>query len=98
MAMVKSYLTDLGLSDGEQAGILLTGHGQAYIDAAKFHKGEKTNVAVKKKVKKAPVVTKPGGARISPHTEALRKAEANHKKYGTPETALALRKARRNAA
>lgn len=98
MNMVREYLGDLGLTEAQQQGILLSGHGQVYLDAAKFHKGQKKNVAVAKQVKKAPVVTKPTGARVSPQSEALRKAEAQHKKYGTVETALALRKAKSNAA
>lgn len=99
MNMVRDYLSDvLQLTEEQQAGILLSGHGQAYIDAAKYHKGSKTNAAVKKKVKKAPVVTKPGGNNVSPKTEAIRRAEAAHKKYGTVETAYALRKAKSNAA
>ena len=98
MGMVRDYLNDLGLTEAQQQGILLSGHGQAYIDAAKFHKGSKKNVAVKKQVKKAQVVTKPGGTGVSPQIAAIEKAEKAHKKYGTIETAQALRKARSNAA
>lgn len=98
MSMVRDYLNDLGLTEAQQQGILLTGHGQAYIDAAKFHKGQKKNVAVAKKVKKTPVVTKPGGARVNPKIEALEKAKKAHAKHGTVETAMALRKAQSNAA
>ncbi len=98
MANVQTYLKSLGYTEEAQRGILLTGHGQIFIDAAKFHTQQNANAVIKKKVKKAPIVTKPGGARSSNSVTAIERAEKAHQKYGTVETALALRKAKRNAA
>lgn len=95
MSLVKSYLDSLGLSESKQKGILTNGHGQAYIDAARFHAGKKVNASIAKKVRKAPVVTKPSGASKSVAATKLEKAKANHRKFGTVETAMALRKAQK---
>jgi len=96
MNRVRDYLTDLGLSDEQQQGILLSGHGQAYLDASKFHKGEKSNAVVAKKVKKAPLVTKPRGqAKPSAQTE-YEAAKKAHKQVGSVDSAMRLRKATLN--
>lgn len=94
---VKKYLNDIGMLEAEQEGILLTGHGQVYIDQAKQHAKAKSNSATMKKVRKAPVVSKPGGQQKSVQHNELEVAQANHKKYGTVDTGVALRKAKRNS-
>jgi len=96
MTIVKSYLDDLGVPEQAQQGILTTGHGQAYIDAAKYHASKKSNASITKKVRKAPTVTKPSGASKSQAAKQLDAAIANHKKHGTTKTAFALRKAQQN--
>ena len=93
MAQVKAYLDHLNIPESQQMGILTTGHGQVYIDAAKAH-AAKTAKQVKK-VRKTKVVTKPSGVRKPTGSAELEAAQAAHKKYGTPQTALALRKAQR---
>lgn len=94
-AIVKSYLTGLGYTEAMMQGVLTTGQGQVFIDAAKYHAGKQSNAAITKKVRKAPVVTKPGGASKSTSMTNLEKARANHKKLGTVESGVALRKAQR---
>lgn len=91
--IVKNYLTGLGYTDAMMQGVLTTGNGQVFIDAAKYHASKSANAAITKKVRKAPVITKPGGASKSVATSNLEKAKANHKKFGTVESAMALRKA-----
>lgn len=93
--IVKTYLTGLGYTDAMMQGVLTTGQGQVFIDAAKYHASKKSNAAITKKVRQAPVVTKPGGAVRSGSVVDLDKARANHKKVGTVESGLALREAQR---
>lgn len=95
MTLVNSYLDGQGYSEDDKKGILNNGYGQVFIDAARYHAGKKASASLAKKVRKAPVVTKPGGASKSVATTNLDKAKANHKKYGTVETAMALRKAQK---
>ena len=94
---VKAYLDHIGMSDSEQKGILLSGHGQVYINQAKQHAKSKGNSATMKKVRKAPVVSKPGGVQKSVQHDELAVARANHKKIGSVDTGVALRKAIRNS-
>lgn len=93
MNNTKNYLTSLGYSEQAQRGILTAGHGQVFIDAAKYHMGKESNASIAKKVKKAPIVTKPGGAKVNPLTTELDAARKAHKARGTDKTAFALRKA-----
>ena len=95
MKQTENYLTSLGMDEEQQKGILLGGNGQIFIDAAKYHAGIKSNASIAKKVRKAPIITKPSGAGKSAATSQLEKARANHKKYGTAHTAVELRKAQR---
>jgi hypothetical protein len=95
MSMVMSYLDKLGYDDASKQGILTNGHGQVFLDAARFNASKKANASIAKKVRKAPTVTKPSGASKSQASLALEKAREHHKKVGTPESALALRKAQR---
>ena len=94
---VKKYLDHLGMSEEQQKGIFLSGHGQVYIERARQHAKSKANSATMKKVRKAPVVSKPGGQQKSVQHDELAVARANHKKIGSVETGVALRKAQRNA-
>jgi hypothetical protein len=93
MKVVNDYLNTLGYTEDMRKGILTNGNGQIFIDAAKYHVSKKSNAALSKKVRKAPVVTKPGGASKSVATTNLEKAKAAHREYGTIATAMALRKA-----
>lgn len=95
MTLITNYLVQSGVPENEQQGILVSGYGQAFIDAAKYRASEKSNSAIAKKVRLAPVVTKPGGASKSVSTTMLEKAKANHKKHGSVESATALRKAQK---
>ena len=95
MKLVEGYLTENGYSEAQQKGILLGGTGQVFIDAAKFHSNTKSNAAITKRVRKAPITTKPGQATTSTATRALEIAKENHKKSGTAQTAVELRKAQR---
>ena len=95
MAMVNTYLDGLGYTEATKAGILTSGQGQVFLDAARFHANKSSNASIKKKVRKVPVITRPGGASKSVATKALETARENHKRLGTPQTALALRKAQK---
>ena len=95
MKLVQDYLEYIKVPKERQEGLLVNGHGQAYIDAAKFHAGKQKNAAIAKKVRQAPVVTKPSGASKSNSTIALEKAIARHKKEASVQSAMALRKAQR---
>lgn len=94
---VEEYLNHLGMSETERNGLLVSGHGQVYIERARQHAKSKGNSATMKKVRKAPVVSKPGGQQKSVQHDELAVARANHKKIGSVETGVALRKAVRNA-
>ncbi len=96
LKQTEDYLLSLGMNEQEQKGILLGGYGQVFIDAAKHHASKKTNAAIVKRVRKAPVTTRPSGAGKSSNTITLEKARKNHKEHGTADTAVALRKAQRN--
>jgi hypothetical protein len=93
MKQVEDYLTGQGYTKEQQQGVLLGGNGQVYIDAAKYHSGKSSNAAILKKVRKAPITTKPSGASGSTSKRALDKARAEHKKYGSTHTAVKLRNA-----
>lgn len=95
IAIVNKYLDGIGYTEEMKVGVLTSGNGQVFIDAAKYHASQANNAAITKKVRKAPVVTKPGGVSKSTVTTELEKARANHKRLGTEETALALRRAQR---
>ena len=95
MKQVDEYLTHNGYTKEQQQGLLLGGNGQVYLDAAKYHSSKSSNAAILKKVRKAPITTKPSGASGSTSKRALDKAKADHKKHGTTHTAVALRNAQR---
>lgn len=95
MDMVLSYIDKLGYDEQTKQGLLVNGYGQVFLDAARFNASKQANASIAKKVRKAPTVTKPSGASKSQATTDLEKARAYHKKVGTPESALALRKAQR---
>lgn len=92
MSMVNDYLASQGYTAADQQEIVSARHWQAILDAARFNSGKKSNASIAKKVKKAPIVTKPGSASKSPVSLDLERAKSLHKKNGTVETALALRK------
>lgn len=95
ITMINKYLDTLDYTEEKKNDILMGGNGQVFIDAAKYHASKATNAAITKKVRKAPVVTKPGGVSKSTTTTELEKAIANHKRFGSVESGLALRKAQR---
>ncbi len=68
---------------------------QIMIDAARFQKISKSNAAVEKKVRKAPVTTKPRQAVQSGIHDKIEKAKAKLKRTGSMEDAVALKKLQR---
>jgi len=59
MAMVKAQLDKANISEQERGGMLITGYGQWIIDACRWRQSQEKVEAVKKKVVKIPVTTKP---------------------------------------
>lgn len=92
------YMVSKGFTQEDQESIGSSRVWEALLDASKSGDVQAKAAAIKKKVKRAPVVTKPGAGTKTVSQNEVQKAQANHKKYGTQETAIALRKARRNAA
>lgn len=89
---VTNYLDSLGMSPEEQQGILVSGHGQVYLDAAKAYARKDAPIA--KKARRAPMKAKSGGTSKSSAQVAVDKAEKAFKSKPTPENAHFLRKAR----
>lgn len=96
MKLVDEYFKRHEYTAEDQANIVTAREWNAIITAARAEgKSEKASTVVKK-LKQAPKMTKPGKP-STPVMSDLQKAQEQHKKYGTPQTALALQKAKRAA-
>lgn len=96
MNLVNDYLLKSGYTPEDQSNILSAKHWSAIIDAAKYKAGKQANAAIAKKVRKAPKLTKPEGARINSSQKTLQAAQERHSREGSVESAIALRKAQQN--
>jgi len=90
IALMTKYAESNGLTHDDISGFK-SGHFKLLLDAAKFNDGKTKNAAIAKKVRKAPVSTKPkAGAKSSIQTE-IQAAEARFKQTGKPDDAAKLR-------
>ena len=90
--LARDYLNELGVSEQEQAMIIDHRLWQAILDAARFRAAKKTGASVKKRVRKAPKVSKPSGAQKSSVQAELEKAKARLARTGSIEDALLVRR------
>jgi len=96
MALISAYATpDNGYTGEEVAGIQQAHHWQTILDAAKWRKSQESNAAIEKKVRKAPVTTKPKAAQVSSIQAKIKDAQAKLKQTGRMEDAQTLRKLKR---
>jgi hypothetical protein len=94
-ALMKQYALDAGYSDEEFAGLNRAHHMQTILDAAKFRQMNTKNAALEKKVRKAPVATKPRSGAAPTIRTQLDKAKARLKQTGSVEDAMAVKKLQR---
>lgn len=95
MSLVSSYAKSVGYSDDEIGGIQQAHHLLTLLDAAKYREGSKKNAALEKRVRKAPVVTKPRAATKANIQTKIEAAQAQLKKTGKYEDAVKLRQLKR---
>ena len=98
MTMLTDFARSSGYSDAEISGIEHSRHWQTLLKAAKFDALGKKNAAIEKKVRKAPVSTKPKQVQQTSLQAEIKKAEARLKKTGHSDDAIKLRQLRRKAA
>lgn len=92
MNLLQSYATKNGFSNEEIASIQSAHHWQTMLHAAKYEAQSKNNAAIEKKVRKAPVTTKP---RLQQQKSEIEKAKAAFKKNPTEANAIRLRQLKR---
>lgn len=98
MKLLTDFAQSNGYSDAEISGIQHSRHWQTLIKAAKFDALGKKNAAIEKKVRKAPVSTKPKQVQQTSLQGQIKKAEARLKQTGHSDDAIKLRQLRRQAA
>jgi len=91
MEMMQGYATNAGYSDEELVGVNQFHHYQTLLNAARWEKSQKSNASIAKKVRKAPVTTKPKQAQASSIQTQLEKAKARLKATGKAEDAVKVR-------
>lgn len=98
MNMLNDYFEKNGVTK-EQASVIGQSAAmvQAFIDAAKFKSINNDNAAIKKRVRKAPVSTKPKQQAGNKLADDIKKAEAQVKRTGRPEDFVKLRQLKRQA-
>ena len=97
IARTQEYALKNGYSNGELASITSAHHLQTLINAAKFESMGKSNAAIEKKVRKAPVSTKPKAAAQSRTVTDVKAAKAKFMKTGNNEDYVAYKKLARAA-
>lgn len=95
MNALQSYAAANGYTDEEISGISHARHWETLLKAAKFDLLQKKNSSIEKRVRKAPVTTKPKKASQTSLQEQIKKAEANLKRTGRAEDAVKLRQLKR---
>ena len=98
MTMLTDFARSEGYSDAEISGMRLSRHWITLLKAAKFDALGKKNAAIEKKVRKAPVSTKPKQVQQTSLVAEIKKAEAKLKQTGHSDDAIKLRQLRRKAA
>ncbi len=94
MTMIQGYAKTQGYSNEEIQGIQSAHHWQTLLDAARFQALGKKNAVIEKKVRKAPVSTRPKAAVI---TSELVKAQKAFKSNPSVDNAVKLRKIKRQS-
>ena len=98
MKMLTEYAQSEGYDDAEISGLTRKRHWQTLIKAAKFDALGVKNAAIEKKVRLAPVSTKPKQVQQTSLQGEIKKAEARLKQTGHSDDAIKLRQLRRKAA
>lgn len=94
MDLIQTYATDAGYSNDELKATVHAHHFQTLLDAAKYQKAKVSNAAIVKKVRLAPVTTKPRATVNNSEIEAARKV---FKENPNDINAVALRKLQRKS-
>ncbi len=81
MSIIESYLSSMGYTPEETAGITSAKHWMTILDAARFKSKASKGDALKKKLKKAPVVTKPKGGSGKIASDLDRQIKAAENKF-----------------
>ena len=95
MALTQSYALKNGYSNDELSGLTSAHHLQTLINAAKYEKLQLGNAAIEKKVRKAPVSTRPKAQTKSHITSDIAAAKAKFKKTGANGDYVKLRQLER---
>ncbi len=95
MAAISEAGKALGYSDAELQGINQARHFEALILAGRAIKSSRSNAAIEKKVRKAPVTTKPRAATSSNLQTQIKQAQARLKETGSTDDAVKLRQLKR---
>ena len=90
--LMSSYAESRGIGQKELASFDAR-HYEIMLDAAKYQKQTKSNAAIEKKVRKAPVSTKPRASAVGVQTD-IDKAMKAFKSNPNDKNAIALRKAK----
>lgn len=98
MKMLTDFAQSEGYSEAEISGMTLSKHWNTLLKAAKFDALGKKNAAIEKKVRLAPVSTKPKQVQQTSLQGQIKKAEARLKETGHSDDAIKLRQLRRQAA
>ena len=77
------------------SGLNQAHHMQAILDAARFRELGKKNAVIEKKVRKAPVATRPKAASQPALQTKLKKAEAKLKQTGAMDDAIEVKRLKR---
>lgn len=95
MARLEGYAKDRGYTDQEIAGISSAHHWQTLLDAANYREMNGKSAIIEKKVRKAPVSTRPRAANQTNIQTKIKQATAQLKKSGKAEDAVKLRQLKR---
>lgn len=95
LEMLKAYARDQGYTDADLNGMTESRHFMTMLDAARYKAMSAKNSSIEKRVRKAPVTTKPKQAVKPALHDKIKQAEARLKKTGKSEDAVALRRLKR---
>tara|TARA_R110000851_G_scaffold332695_1_gene509543 strand:+ start:4992 stop:5966 length:975 start_codon:yes stop_codon:yes gene_type:complete len=98
MKLLTDFAQSNGYSEDEISSIKQSKHWQTLIKAAKFDASATKNAAIEKKVRTAPVSTRPKQVQQTSLVTEIKEAEAKLKKTGHSDDAIKLRQLRRKAA
>ncbi len=96
MEAISNYYADNGFTQDQVESINGNANlAQAIIDAARFKSLSNKNAAIEKKVRKAPVSTRPKAQTNNRQTDEIKKLEAQLKKTGDAQLFVKIRKLKR---